>query len=102
MRAECCRRETTDGWFNNRLETTCQENRPDIPRQHADRFDACQMAIEGELIEFVDRASDRGRHRDEVLEAIIAVADNLALERREGLAIAIEMRVRQMTKKREV
>jgi hypothetical protein len=60
------------------------------------------MAIEGELIEFVDRASDRGRHRDEVLEAIIAVADNLALERREGLAIAIEMRVRQMTKKREV
>ncbi|MEK1890384.1 MAG: hypothetical protein AAAB35_23045 [Phyllobacterium sp.] len=76
-------------------------SRPDIPRHHADRFDACQTAIEDELIELVGRAHDRGWHTDEVLGAIMAVADNLALARREDLAIAIEMRVRQMIKNRE-
>ncbi len=76
--------------------------RPDIPRKHAERFDACQMAIEDELIELVGRACDAGWHRDEVLTAIAEVADNLALARREDVAISIELHVAQLMKKRNV
>lgn len=76
--------------------------RPDKPRKHAERFDACQMAIEDELIELVGRACDAGWHRDEVLTAIAEVADNLALARREDVAISIELHVAQLMKKRNV
>ena len=58
------------------------------------------MAIEDEFIELVGRACDAGWHRDEVLGAIVEVADNLALARREDMAIAIELHVAQLVKKK--
>jgi hypothetical protein len=75
---------------------------PHHARNHEDRFDECQLAIEDELIELVGRACDVGWHRDEVLSAIASVTDNLSLARREDVAIAVEMHVRQMMKKRDV
>lgn len=77
-------------------------DKPSHPRHHEDRFDECQLAVENELIELVCRACDSGWHRDEVLAAIIAIADNLALARREHVALAVEMYVREMMKKRDV
>lgn len=73
--------------------------RPDRPRKNKERFDACQIAIEEELIDLVERACDAGWHRDEVLSAVSDVADNLALARREDVAMAIELWISQMKKK---
>jgi hypothetical protein len=74
--------------------------RPDKQRKHLERFDACQMAIEDELIELVGRACDAGWHRDEVLAAIAELTDSLALARREDVAISIELHVAQLMKKK--
>ncbi|MEK1853692.1 MAG: hypothetical protein AAAC48_17960, partial [Phyllobacterium sp.] len=57
--------------------------KPNQPRSHADRFDACQGAIEDELIELIGRACDAGWQNDEILSAVIALADDLSLARRE-------------------
>lgn len=75
-------------------------SRPDKPRKHSDRFDACQVAIADELIELIGRACDVGWHRDEVLAAIAELTDNLALARREDVALSIELHVAQLMKKR--
>lgn len=53
-------------------------------------------------MELVGNACDSGWHPDEVLAAIAVVVDNLALARREDVAIAVEMRVRRMLKKGDV
>ncbi len=76
--------------------------RPERTRCHPDRFDACQLAIEDELIELLGRACDAGWHRDEVISAITEVADNLALARREDVAVSVELHVARLMKKRSV
>lgn len=73
--------------------------RPHCSRTHSDRFDACQLAIEDRLIELIGDASDAGWHRDEILSAIAEIADNLALARREDVAINIEMQLAKLMKK---
>ena len=69
------------------------------PRCHPDRFDDCQLAIEDKLIELIGEASDAGWHRDEILSAVTEIADNLALARREDIALNMEMRIKQLMKK---
>lgn len=69
------------------------------PTIHPDRFDECQLAIEDKLIELIGEASDAGWHRDEILSAVTEIADNLALVRREDIALNVEMRIKQLMKK---
>jgi hypothetical protein len=76
--------------------------RPHCSRTHPARFDACQMAIEDKLIELIGQASDEGWHRDEILSAIIEIADNLSLARREDIALAIETQLSKLMKKKDV
>ena len=76
--------------------------RPHCSRTHPERFDACQMAIEDKLIELIGQASDAGWHRDEILSAIIEIADNLSLARREDIALAIETQISKLMKKKDV
>ena len=76
--------------------------KPHYPRTHPERFDSCQLAIEDKLIELIGHASDMGWHRDEILSAIIAVADNLCLARRDDIALAIETQLSKLMKKKDV
>ena len=73
--------------------------RPQRPRAHPARFHQCQLAIEDEVIELVGRACDAGWHRDEVLAAMMEVIDDLALARREDVAMAIELHVSRLMRK---
>jgi hypothetical protein len=52
---------------------------PDIPRSDPDRFIRCQEAMHIGFAAFVDRAIAAGWNSDEVLTAIIELADNHAL-----------------------
>ncbi|MGR9169627.1 hypothetical protein [Rhizobium sp. KDH_Rht_773_N] len=52
---------------------------PDIPRNDPDRFMRCQEAMHIGFAAFVDRAILAGWQADEVLAAIIDLADNHAL-----------------------
>lgn len=52
---------------------------PDIPKDHADRFIRCQEAMHIGFAAFVDRAVTAGWGADEVLTAIIELADNHGL-----------------------
>ncbi|MEK1891024.1 MAG: hypothetical protein AAAB35_26365 [Phyllobacterium sp.] len=70
--------------------------RPQRLRSDPGRFHQCQLAIEDELIELVGRACDAGWHRDEILCAMMEVIDDLALARREDVAISVEMRVARL------
>ena len=76
--------------------------KPLHPRTHPERFDACQIAIEDKLIELVRQASDMGWHRDEILSAIIEIADNLSLARRDDIALAIETQLLKLMKSKDV
>ena len=76
--------------------------RPHYSRRHPERFHACQLAIEDKLIELIGQASDVGWHRDEILSAIIEVADNLSLARRDDIALAIETQLSKLMKKKDV
>jgi hypothetical protein len=76
--------------------------RPHHSRNHPERFNACQLAIEDKLIELVGQASDVGWHRDEILSAIIEIADNLSLARRDDIALAIETQLSKLIKKKDV
>ena len=76
--------------------------RPHYSRNHPERFDACQLAIEDKLIELVGQAWDVGWHRDEILSAIIEIADNLSLARRDDIALAIETQLSKLIKKKDV
>lgn len=53
--------------------------RPQHPRSHPDRFTECQRAVEDSIINVIGDASDAGWDRDEILAAIIAAADDMAL-----------------------
>lgn len=52
---------------------------PDIPRDDPDRFIRCQEAMHIGFAAFVDRAVAVGWSADEVLTAIVELADNHAL-----------------------
>lgn len=52
---------------------------PDIPKDDPDRFIRCQEAMHIGFAAFVDRAIAAGWRSDEVLQAIIELADNHAL-----------------------
>lgn len=52
---------------------------PAIPLDDPERFLHCQDALEIEFQSFVDRATAAGWEEDEVITAIIALADNHAL-----------------------
>jgi len=52
---------------------------PDVPRDDPDRFIRCQDALHIAFASLVDRAVTAGWRPDEVLTALIEVADNHAL-----------------------
>jgi hypothetical protein len=60
------------------------------------------LAIEDKLIELVGQASDVGSHRNEILSAIIEIADNLSLAPRDDVALAIETQLSKLIKKKEI
>ena len=53
------------------------------------------------MIELVGHASDMGWNRDEILAAIIEIADNLSLARRDDIALAIETQLSKLMKKKD-
>lgn len=65
--------------------------KPRHPRTHPDRFNECQIAIEDELIALFAKAVLAGWHKDEILAAIIEVADNTALALQKDVLLSVDL-----------
>lgn len=65
--------------------------KPRHPRAHPDRFNECQRAIEDELIGLFVKAELAGWDKDEILAAIIEVADNTALALQKDVLLSVEL-----------
>jgi hypothetical protein len=59
------------------------------------RFSDCQLAIEDELIALIAKASLAGWDEDEVLAAIVEVADNTALAMQENKLLSEETELKR-------
>ena len=74
--------------------------KPRRPRLHPDRFSECQMAIEDRLLELWGDAIEAGWKRDEVLAAIIEIADNTSLAMHPNILISVETELKRFRKRR--
>ena len=76
--------------------------KPRHPRLHPDRFNECQMAIEDKLLELWGDAIEAGWKRDEVLAAIIEIADNTSLAMHSNILLSVETELMRFRKKKDV
>ncbi|MCX8282503.1 hypothetical protein OSJ77_20125 [Phyllobacterium sp. 0TCS1.6C] len=68
---------------------------PRRSRSDPARFSDCQLAIEDELIALIAKASLAGWDEDEVLAAIVEVADNTALAMQENKLLSEETELKR-------
>ncbi|MCO4316369.1 hypothetical protein M8997_004170 [Phyllobacterium sp. 21LDTY02-6] len=68
---------------------------PSRTRSDPDRFSDCQRAIEDELIALLTEATEAGWDRDEVLAAIVDVADKTALALQENKLLSEETELKR-------
>lgn len=74
--------------------------RPNHPQSHPDRFSDCQKAIEDRLLELLGDAIEAGWSKDEVLAAMITVADNTALAMHGTVLLSVETELKKLMNKR--
>ena len=75
---------------------------PSHPRKHADRFAECQRAIEDRMLELLGDAQVAGWSKEEVLAAMIEVADNTTLVMQQNVLLSVETELRKLMKKKDV
>lgn len=73
---------------------------PKAKGNYSDRFNDCQLAIEDGLIDLLGAASVAGWSQQEVLTAIIEVADNTALALDARGKTDVEIRLHNLIKKK--
>lgn len=73
---------------------------PKTKGKYPDRFEDCQVAIEDGLIDLIAAASTAGWSQQEVITAIIAVADNTALAIDAKAKTNVEIRLSKLMKKK--
>ena len=74
--------------------------RPHLPRSHPDRFSECQRAVEDYVLELLGDAVEAGWNKDEILAAMIEVADNNALAMHQNVLVSVETELRKLMKKK--
>ena len=72
---------------------------PRRTRSDPDRFSDCQRAIEDELVALLTEATEAGWDKDEVLAAIVDVADSLALAMQHNTLLSEETELRRFRRK---
>lgn len=65
--------------------------KPRHPRLHPDRFNECQMALEDRVLSLLGDAVTAGWDNDEVLAAIIEIADNTNLAMSKDVLLTVEL-----------
>ncbi|CAN7573754.1 hypothetical protein LJR231_004256 [Phyllobacterium sp. LjRoot231] len=73
--------------------------KPQYPRSHPDRFSECQRAIEDRMLELLGDAQVAGWTREEILAAMIEVADNTSLAMHQNILLSVETELRKLMKK---
>jgi hypothetical protein len=73
---------------------------PNRNKYDPERFADCQLAIEDRMLELLGDAIEAGWTKDEVLAAMIEVADNTALAMHENVLLSVETELRKLKKKR--
>ena len=76
--------------------------KPQYPRAHPDRFNECQRVIEDRMLELLGDAQVAGWTREEVLAAMIEVADNTSLAMHQNILLSVEAQLRKLMKKKDV
>ena len=72
--------------------------RPRRPRNHPDRFLECQRAVENTVISAIGEASAAGWQKDEIIAAIVEVADNMQLVLNVKVLLSVETELRKLIK----
>ncbi|MCX8282500.1 hypothetical protein OSJ77_20110 [Phyllobacterium sp. 0TCS1.6C] len=73
---------------------------PRRTRSDPNRFSDCQRAIEDELVALLTEATEAGWDKDEVLAAIVDVADNTALALQDNSLLSEETELRRFRRKK--
>lgn len=68
--------------------------------KYPNRFNDCQLAIEDGLIDLIAEASLAGWRKEEVISAIIEVADNTALALDIKAKLSVDIQVMKLMKKK--
>ena len=71
-------------------------------RKDPERFGECQRAIEDRMLELLGDAQVAGWTKEEVLAAMIEVADNTALAMHHNVLLSVETELRKLMKKKDV
>lgn len=76
--------------------------RPRIDRRHPERFAECQRAVEDGIINIIGDAQEAGWDRDEILSAIVEVADNMGLALGANTLRSVETELARLRKRKGV
>lgn len=76
--------------------------KPRNPRTHPDRFNECQIAVEDQLLALLGDATTAGWETDEILAAIIEVAENTNLAMHETKLLSTETELKRFRKRKDV
>lgn len=73
--------------------------KPRYPPNHPDRFQDCQRAIEDRMLELLGDAQAAGWTKEEVLAAMIEVAENTHLAMHPNVFHSVETELKRLRKK---
>ncbi|MEP7453520.1 hypothetical protein [Phyllobacterium sp. SB3] len=75
---------------------------PQVDRNHPERFAECQRAVEDSVINILGDAREAGWERNEILNAVIEVADNLGLVLNASVLLSVETELARLRKRNDV
>ena len=76
--------------------------KPQYPPNHPDRFQDCQRAIEDRMLELLGDAQVAGWTKEEILAAMIEVAENTNLAMHQDVLLSVETKLRKLMKKKDI
>ncbi|CAN7327095.1 hypothetical protein LJR231_001784 [Phyllobacterium sp. LjRoot231] len=75
---------------------------PTRTRDDPDRFADCQRAVEDRMLELLGDAQVAGWTKEEILAAMIEVAENTNLAMHPNVLLSVETELRKLMKKKDV
>ena len=76
--------------------------KPQYPPNHPDGFQDCQRAIEDRMLELLGDAQVAGWTKEEVLAAMIEVAENTNLAMHQNVLLSVETELRKLMKRKDI
>jgi len=76
-------------------------SKPHYSRGNPDRFLECQRAVEDRMLELLGDAQVAGWTKEEVLAAMIEVAENTNLAMHQNVLLSVETELRKLMKRRD-